>query len=73
MAGSVAGGKKAAQTNKARQGNDFYKRIGSIGGQRGRTGGFAYPLLCDCDYKEDLHKKASCSGYKGGIVSRRTK
>lgn len=32
MAGTKAGGIKAAATNKARNGSDFYKRIGAIGG-----------------------------------------
>jgi len=72
MAGTHAGGIKAAQTNKLRHGDDFFARIGAKGGRIGRTGGFAYPLLCDCDYMEDLHKKAQCAGYKGGRKSRRT-
>lgn len=40
MAGSVTGGKKASATNKKRHGEDFFKRIGAIGGRKGRTGGF---------------------------------
>ena len=32
MSGSLAGGKKAAQTNKERYGEEFYKKIGSKGG-----------------------------------------
>lgn len=81
MAGSVLGGKAAAKTNKAKYdkeyldkyGMTFYARIGAIGGKKGKTGGFASPLLCDCDYKEELHKKASCAGARGGAISRRTK
>ena len=30
MAGTKAGGKRAAQTNKERHGEDFYQRIGKL-------------------------------------------
>jgi hypothetical protein len=40
MAGSIAGGKQAAKTNKKKYGDDFYKKIGSQGGKNGNTGGF---------------------------------
>ncbi len=73
MSGSKLGGQRAAATNKTKYGEDFYIRIGAIGGKNGKTGGFASPLLCDCEYKEDLHKKASCAGALGGKISRRGK
>ena len=73
MAGTKEGGARAATTNKSKYGEDFYVRIGAIGGKNGNTGGFASPLLCDCEYKEDLHKKAECAGAKGGTISRRGK
>lgn len=41
MGGTRAGGLKAKKTNFERQGKDFYKRIGAIGGRNGHTGGFA--------------------------------
>ena len=41
MAGTKAGGLKAAQTNKAKYGKEFYARIGQKGGRLGHTGGFA--------------------------------
>lgn len=60
MAGTKEGGKKAAATNKARHGADFYARIGRKGGQNGTTGGFAAnPEL------------AKIAGRKGGRISRR--
>ena len=62
MAGTVAGGKAAAVTNKARYGADFYARIGAKGGKMGHTGGFAA--------NRELARKA---GAKGGRISRRTK
>lgn len=60
MAGTKAGGQKAAATNMARHGKDFYKNIGAIGGRNGTTGGFAAnPEL------------ARVAGAKGGRISRR--
>jgi general stress protein YciG len=62
MAGTKAGGMKAAATNKAKHGSDFYAKIGQKGGQNGHTGGFAAnPQL------------ARIAGAKGGRISRRTK
>lgn len=40
MAGTKSGGLKAAATNKARHGEDFYVRLGQRGGKNGHTGGF---------------------------------
>lgn len=60
MAGTVKGGKKAAATNKAKYGDDFYVEIGRKGGQNGHTGGFAAnPEL------------ARIAGAIGGKISRR--
>ena len=39
MAGTKAGGQKAAATNKARHGADFYAKIGKKGGQNSHGGG----------------------------------
>lgn len=63
MAGTKAGGKKAAQTNKTRHGADFYAKIGRKGGSVvGTKGGFAAnPEL------------ARIAGAKGGRISRRGK
>lgn len=60
MAGTVAGGQRAAATNKAKYGKDFYKLIGAHGGTISR-GGFAK--------NSELAREA---GRKGGSVSRRT-
>ena len=40
MAGTKAGGLKAAQKNISKDPN-FYAKIGAKGGKNGRTGGFA--------------------------------
>lgn len=61
MAGTKAGGLKAAAKNKAKD-PDFYAKIGAKGGKLGRTGGFAAnPEL------------ARSAGAKGGRISRRRK
>lgn len=62
MAGTKAGGQKAAAKNKALHGKDFYARIGRVGGQNGITGGFAA--------NRDLAREA---GRLGGTRSRRGK
>lgn len=69
MAGTKIGGMKAAATNKELHGEDFYRRIGRIGGQRGVTGGFA----SDKKGKDGLtgRERAVVAGYKGGRISRR--
>lgn len=60
MAGTKAGGLKAAATNKSKYGLGFYARIGAKGGRNGHTGGFASnPEL------------ARLAGAKGGRKSRR--
>ena len=60
MAGTKAGARKAAATNKKRYGDNFYAVIGRKGGQNGTTGGFAAnPEL------------ARIAGAKGGRISRR--
>ncbi|MCA9325073.1 hypothetical protein KDA23_03355 [Candidatus Saccharibacteria bacterium] len=62
MAGTQAGGKAAATTNKTKYGKDFYARIGAMGGKKGHTGGFYA--------NRELAREA---GARGGRVSRRTK
>ncbi|HKU18332.1 MAG TPA: hypothetical protein VJP80_03575 [Candidatus Saccharimonadales bacterium] len=62
MAGTKAGGLKAAATNKAKYGGEFYAKIGAKGGKLGRTGGFFAN-----------RELARAAGQKGGRISRRTK
>lgn len=62
MAGTKAGGQKAAETNRRKHGDDFYRNIGRMGGKNGHTGGFAAnPEL------------ARIAGAKGGRISKRGK
>ena len=62
MSGTKKGGVKAAETNKKLYGSDFYKKIGSVGGKRSTTGGFAA--------NRELAREA---GRKGGKISKRRK
>lgn len=69
MSGTVAGGRKAAATNKIRNGEDFYSRIGKKGGQRSRNGGFASKKV-GADGLTGK-ERAAIAGAKGGRISRR--
>ncbi len=71
MAGTKLGGAKAATTNRTKYGNDFYARIGQMGGKLGRTGGFASNSVG----KDGLtgRQRAAQAGAAGGRISRRTK
>lgn len=58
--GTVKGGRKAAATNLAKYGKDFYRKMGQKGGRNGHTGGFAInPAL------------ARIAGAKGGRAAGR--
>lgn len=71
MAGTPDGGKRAYQTNVAKYGNDFYARIGAMGGKLGKSGGFASVKVG----KDGLtgRERARRAGATGGRISRRTK
>ena len=60
MPGTKEGSKKAVETIKLKYGQDFYGRIGTIGGKNGKTGGF---------YAN--RELARVAGAKGGRISRR--
>lgn len=62
MPGTKKGGYLAAKKNRERHGEDFYARIGAIGGRKGTTGGFAAN-----------RELARLAGRKGGMISRRRK
>ncbi len=62
MAGTRAGGRRAAATNKMRYGANFYESIGAKGGKISRGGGFAK--------NPNLAREA---GRRGGMASRRRK
>jgi len=62
MAGTSVGGLKAAEVTKKYHGDDFYKRIGSIGGKNGRGHAFAHGKFSPSE-----------AGKIGGRISKRTK
>lgn len=71
MPGTKEGGAKAAATNRAKYGKDFYEKIGSKGGSASGTGGFASTVVG----KDGLtgKERARVVGSKGGKVGRRKK
>ena len=62
MAGNKIGGQKATATIKKKYGDDYYVRIGEIGGKAGNTGGF---------YRNS--ELARIVGKKGGLTPKRSK
>lgn len=68
MAGTKIGGQRAAKANLAKDPN-FYSKIGKLGGQASKTGGFA----SDKVGKDGLtgQERAVAAGAKGGRKSRR--
>lgn len=73
MAGNKIGGQRAAATNKAKHGEDFYARIGAQGGKAKGRKGFAVKTPCDCKLVPTPHYIAQCAGALGGTRSRRAK
>lgn len=69
MAGTRDGGRKAAETNRAKYGPNFYSNIGRKGGVRGHDGGFASKGIG----KDGLTgpERAKIYGSVGGKVSKR--
>lgn len=69
MAGTKAGGIKAAKTNKKLHGQNFYKNIGRKGGRNGHTGGFASEEIGSDGLTG--YERAKIAGQKGGRLSKR--
>lgn len=69
MAGTISGGKKAAQSNIEKHGKNYYSEIGRKGGKRSTTGGFASQKVG----KDGLTglERAKLAGAKGGRRSKR--
>lgn len=69
MSGTLEGGIKAAITNKERHGRDYYARIGSMGGKKGHTGGFASDVVGEDGLTGK--QRAAIAGSIGGKLSKR--
>ena len=69
MAGNKIGGLKAKQTNYERHGQDFYRRIGQMGGRRSCNGGFASSKIGPDGLTGP--QRARVVGSRGGKISRR--
>ena len=63
MSGTLSGGKKAAATNKSRYGQDWYSKIGAIGGKAQVSKGFGCMT----------YEKRAEACRKGGTISKRGK
>lgn len=66
MPGTKTGGQRAAATNKARHGEDFYRILGAKGGSKGAKDGAIKGFAANIEL-------ARLAGAKGGKISRRTK
>lgn len=72
MAGTKAGGKAAAATNKAKHGKDFYAKIGAAGGKaKNPNKGFGYDDRTAIQKFFKRPKRAALAGAKGGKISKR--
>lgn len=60
MTATREGGLKAAQTNRLKYGEDFYSRLGKLGGVKGRGHTFAHGKVDPVE-----------AGRKGGKISKR--
>jgi len=70
MAGNRLGGLKAAQKVKERHGDDFYVKIGAIGGAKSGKGGFYWATR---NVSEDDPRHPRHAGKIGGATSKRKK
>ena len=69
MSGTKIGGQKAARTNKAKYGRNFYAEIGAKGGRNGNTGGFASDKVGPDGLTG--RQRAKLAGAIGGFTSSR--
>lgn len=65
MANNIEGGRRAAQTNRERYGEDYYKKMGALGGSVSRGGGFTGD--------PQRARKAGSKGGKSGWTPERRK
>jgi hypothetical protein len=75
MAGTISGAKLAAETNKKRHGDDFYVKIGALGGKAGVGWNYQGGFASEKKGSDGLtgRQRASRAGKKGGTKSRKNK
>lgn len=66
MSATREGGLKAAETNKQKYGEDFYRKMGQKGGKVSRGGGFGSTKPGDDGLTGP--ERARLAGHKGGLV-----
>lgn len=71
MAGTKEGGALAAKTNRKKYGEDFYARIGAMGGKIGHDGGFGSSKIGSDGLTGK--ERARIAGQMGGFKSKRKK
>lgn len=75
MAQTPEGVKKATKTLTDKYGDDYFARIGSMGGKNGHTGGFGYDGRTPIEKLLKRPKKgvllARVAGARGGKISKR--
>lgn len=71
MGGTIAGGRQARDTNYARWGADYYKKLGHYGGKAGKTGGFGSKVVGADGLTGQ--ERARIAGAKGGSISKRNR
>lgn len=69
MVGTRSGGLKTAATNKAKYGEDYYRKMGQKGGKASSNGGFA-SMKVGADGLTGF-ERARIKGAIGGRISRR--
>lgn len=65
MSGTAEGGQRTAQTNKEKYGENYYSKIGAMGGKKGKKDG-AIKGFAAMSYE-----KRAAAGRAGGKVSKR--
>lgn len=73
MSGTKAGGMKASATNRKLHGEDFYSRVGRLGGLAGRGKGYGGGFSSEKVGPDGLtgRERAVIAGAKGGRNSKR--
>ena len=74
MAQTKAGAIKTRETNKRKYGDDYYKKIGAMGGSvKNPNKGFGYDNRTVIEKLLRKPKRAQLAGQVGGRISRRSK